>query len=507
MLQPTFFMIIKMLANSLATNAITTSSVVSSAASKVVRSNSTVNSGTTSKSVSFTPNKTLQLFSWSSGSAAILTVADAATPAADGSLASIAVPRLLTSVICSVTSAGKTKERVSYTRNEKPTMVELTVIGEDGGNSGSNGQINKLETLEATTVKTFEHSIAYIDDKGIQTIVKTPYYRIQDPLLDIITVTSSNGGSSNSGSSGGSGNGNGSNSVMVTGKLNNLHWSPKYLINLDNNYSVTSLALIAEVSNSGEKLEHIKTIIFSMMSLTDKEADSFNASARNYNVVQVQAKTAKLASAAALPTNEYQLASGVEEDTTDYSFTINGDYTINKDTAIPVWTESLGTAVEETAYIFVGKDKAFAGYNIELKKNLYLPAGSVTFMRDKGVYREVTMPKPVLNNLRITVATIPEITVASTNVVDNQGNMAGVQLHYLLHHNKELAEGLKEVKLVLSIADYLDSGNGYDKLTINADQPAPVHDTNRRELVWTVPLTTNSETTKFDCNFFLSSQA
>jgi len=453
----------------------------------------TMSSRASGKAVTFSPSKSLQLFAQAGNNPSILTIADSAT-------STITIPRSLYSVICSL-SNGKSKERVSYNRTELPATIQLSP--------------DNQTTIEATNVNVSEHTVSYLDNKGTMTVVKAPYFKVQRSLNDTITINTSSSSSVNSSSSSvnssnsssvnssnsssnsssaSSTNNNTSNNVAVIGKLDNLYWSPTYIVTLDTNFAITNLSLLAEIINGNEKLEHIRSITFSLMSLTDREANSFNTTAVPSAMPGAVRKMAANRSAAVLSQESYELAQGIEEES-DYSYTTNGNFTINKETAIPLWSETMSPAVAETAYLFVGKDKVFAGYNIEVKPTMYLPTGSVTLMKDKSVYKEVTMPRPVVNDLRIIAATIPEISVTSDNTFNEQETMSQVKLQYTLHHSTDIVDSIRTIQLVMPTS--------YNKITINQDQPQHKQDKDRREFVWVITLNPNSTTTNFSCEFVL----
>jgi hypothetical protein len=337
-----------------------------------------------------------------------------------------------------------------------------------------------------TNVAISDKYVTFTDENNLEVTVKSPEIEIVQSENDVINVN------------------NNTSVNTVIGKISDLYWSPKYIAQLDDDYNLDKLSLVANIINNNSKLASVKTITFSLLSLLDTEANNINTpySYNQYSDMQ-PVSSAKMATRS-LSANSISLGSNGQqlvEESGDYSYSISGDYTLYRHNVIPLWTSQLGTP--EVGYIFVpsnsssnNKDKVFSGYDIDTNPNLYLPPGSVTLMRNGIVYKEVSMPKAIANNLRLVVSTIPNITVISNNTFKEEGRLQIVTLHYDIQNSNNYD---LDVKIVLPVGNI-------DVLKINSDQPQPNHDQARRELTWPIVCKGDNTNMTFDVEFIIGNK-
>lgn len=335
----------------------------------------------------------------------------------------------------------------------------------------------------STNVKLGDKYVTFTNQDNSEITIKAPELEIIEADTDIITVNSNNGSIG-----------------TIIGKISNLYWAPKYIAQLDVDYNLVNLSLIANIINNNSRLSSIKTITFSLLPLVDIETNTINAP---YNKMQtLSLSSSSLRAAKTLSpmaqsnyneSNEFTNTSSVEE-LQDYAYTINGNYTLSQYNVIPLWNKQLG--VPEIGYVFVGKDKMFSGYDIDVDPNLYLPSGTILLMKDDLVYKEVQMSKPVANNLRLVVVSIPNVSVISDNTFKGEGALQTVSLKYNIQNNNTYDIN---VKIVMAVGNI-------NVLTINQDQPQPTHDKARKELVWLINCGGNGVDTTFSAKFIIGNQ-
>jgi len=129
----------------------------------------------------------------------------------------------------------------------------------------------------------------------------------------------------------------------------------------------------------------------------------------------------------------------------------------------------------------------FSGYDIDIDPKLYLPPGTVMLMKTGPIiYKEVSMPRAIANNIRLIVTNIPSVTVMSNNTFKNEGNLQVVTLQYTIQNNNDYDI---ITKIVMPVGQINVLKFGTDQ------QQKPKHDLARRELIWTLTSKANTEST------------
>jgi len=377
--------------------------------------------------------------------------------------------------------------------NKIPNGMKGPIVFDKDNNPVAFSRINAESTvyvndseLSVTELKLTDKYVSFTDKDNLEVTIKNPQMEIVEGNVDVINVNN--------------------NKIIdaIVGKMSDMYWSPKYICQVDNNYNITKLSLIANIINNNPKLTAVKTIIFSLLALTDYQTNSINTVSYNdvsesSNMSRSSLPSSSQRKSMALSSNSMDFSSGndglqdVQQSDSDYSYSITGDYTLNQHTVIPLWTSKLDN--EEVGYIFVSPnssssrqlDKMFSGYDIDIDPKLYLPPGTVMLMKTGPIiYKEVSMPRAIANNIRLIVTNIPSVTVMSNNTFKNEGNLQVVTLQYTIQNNNDYDI---ITKIVMPVGQINVLKFGTDQ------QQKPKHDLARRELIWTLTSKANTEST------------
>lgn len=272
---------------------------------------------------------------------------------------------------------------------------------------------------------------------------------------------------------------------FIIGKISDIYWTPKYIAVTDNNHSIISLSLMANITNNTSRNYSLSKLIFNIKNLNIDMG--INYSTHNYQKMALSSQSPRSY------TEELPISQDVSS-SKEYTYIVEGNFYLDKSIQLNLWNVDLHS--EQIGYFFVNDNKVYYGYNLKTEPNSIIPSGMcILLTADHQVFEEFKFPEPVYDNIRLLLNPIREVTVVSDTVIDIDSKYRKIKLDYTFYN--VLGHDL-EILIIYKLVQ----GEVIKSITVNADQLAPTEDKFRHELSWKVHLK-NETDTKFSTNFII----